>query len=100
MVHQRQAENGVAHLRDRGIGQEALGVLLEDGEHGADEGGERPDPDEHMGQVDAVKRLVSHMGQQQPEAEETRLQENARDHRRDVGLGFGMGAGQPDVEAD
>jgi hypothetical protein len=51
VVHQRQAEHGVAHLADRGIGQQALGVLLEDRQQVADQGGQGADPEHRVGQA-------------------------------------------------
>ena len=99
MVHHRQAEQGVAHLADRGVGQQALGVFLEGRQQIADQRRQRADPHQHMGQIDAVQVLLAHVNQQHEQAEQAGLEQDAGDHRRDVGFGLGMGAGQPDVHA-
>ncbi len=100
VVHQRQAEQRVAHLADRGIGQQTLGIFLEDRHQVAEQRGEGADPEHDVGQFDAVELLLAHRHQQHEQAVEAGLEQDAGDHRRDIGLGFGVSAGQPDVHAD
>jgi len=53
-----------------------------------------------VGQFDAVELLLAHRHQQHEQAVEPGLEQDAGNHRRNVGLGFAVGAGQPDVQAD
>ena len=55
MIHHRQAEHRVAHLADRRVGQQPLGIFLENGHQVAEQGREGTHPHHHMGQLDAVQ---------------------------------------------
>jgi hypothetical protein len=98
VVHQAQAEHGIAHLADGGVGEQPLGVLLEDRQQVADQGGAGADPEQQVGQFDAIKLLLAHGHEQDEEAEEAGLEQDARDHGGHVRLRLGVGAGEPDVQ--
>jgi hypothetical protein len=72
VVHHRQAEQRIAHLADGGVGQQALGVLLEHGHQVADQRRQGADPQQHIGQLDIHELLPAHGHQQQEEPEQAR----------------------------